>query len=108
LKKGVIWNRFDTKMGIAKRGLGKTGMEVTILGLGGVGILRTYGYEKEAYELINRALELGINYFESTRAYSCSESYYGHVLKERERRYSTPVNPMPGTNRGHSFIYRKH
>jgi len=72
-------------MDIPKRKLGKTGVEVTMLGLGGEGILRTYGYEKEAYALINRALDLGINYFESARAYSGSEAYYGKALKERRK-----------------------
>lgn len=70
-------------MGIIKRRLGKTGIDVTILGLGGEGVLRTYGNEKEAYALINKAIDLGINYFESARAYSGSEAYYGRVLKER-------------------------
>jgi predicted aldo/keto reductase-like oxidoreductase len=72
-------------MEIPRRKFGKTGVEVTILGLGGEGILRTYGYEKEAYALINRALDLGINYFESARAYSGSEAYYGKALKERRK-----------------------
>jgi aryl-alcohol dehydrogenase-like predicted oxidoreductase len=72
-------------MSIPKRRLGRTGIDVTILGLGGEGILRTYGYEKQAYELINRAIDLGINYFESARAYSGSESYYGRALKERRK-----------------------
>lgn len=72
-------------MGILKRKLGRTGVEVTILGLGGEGVLRTYGYEREAYELINRAIDLGVNYFESARAYSGSESYYGGALKERRK-----------------------
>jgi aryl-alcohol dehydrogenase-like predicted oxidoreductase len=68
---------------IPKRRLGKTDMDVTIFGLGGEGILRTYGHEEEAYRLINRAIDLGINYFESARAYSGSESYYGRALRER-------------------------
>jgi aryl-alcohol dehydrogenase-like predicted oxidoreductase len=72
-------------MNIPKRKLGKTGIDVTILGLGGEGILRTYGYDKEAYELINKALDLGINYLESARAYSGSESYYGMALQERRK-----------------------
>ena len=72
-------------MEIPKRTLGKTGMDVTILGLGGEGVLRTYGYEREAYNLINRAIDLGINYFESARAYSGSESYYGRSLRERRQ-----------------------
>ena len=70
-------------MPILKRALGKTGVEVTILGLGGEGALRTHGNEKEASALINRALDLGITYCESARAYSGSESYYGQALKER-------------------------
>jgi len=70
-------------MPILKRALGKTGVEVTILGLGGEGVLRTHGNEKEASALINRALDLGITYCESARAYSGSESYYGQALKER-------------------------
>ncbi len=68
---------------IPKRRLGKTDMDVTIFGLGGEGILRTYGQEDEAYRLINRAIDLGVNYFESARAYSGSESYYGRALRER-------------------------
>lgn len=72
-------------MEIPRRKLGETGVDVTILGLGGEGVLRTFGYEKEAYALINRALDLGINYYESARAYAGSETYYGEVLRERRR-----------------------
>jgi aryl-alcohol dehydrogenase-like predicted oxidoreductase len=72
-------------MNIPKRPLGKTGIDVTIMGLGGEGVLRTFGYEQQAYALINRAIDLGINYFESARAYSGSESYYGLALKERRK-----------------------
>ncbi len=72
-------------MTIPKRKLGKTEIDVTILGLGGEGVLRTFGHEKEAYALINQAIDLGINYFESARAYSGSESYYGLALGERRK-----------------------
>jgi aryl-alcohol dehydrogenase-like predicted oxidoreductase len=72
-------------MAIPKRVLGRTGYEATLMGLGGEGILRTYGNESQAYELINRAIDLGLNYFESARAYSGSESYYGLALKERRK-----------------------
>ncbi len=70
-------------MEIPKRTLGRTGVQVTLLGLGGEGILRTHGYEEPAYHLINRAIDLGITYCESARAYAGSESYYGRSLKER-------------------------
>jgi aryl-alcohol dehydrogenase-like predicted oxidoreductase len=68
---------------IPRRLLGKTGVEVTQIGLGGEGVLRTFGCEREARALIGRALDLGINYCESARAYSGSESYYGLALGER-------------------------
>lgn len=68
---------------IPKRRLGRTGVEVTILGLGGEGVLRTVGKEQEADALINTAIDLGINYMESARAYSGSEAYYGLALRER-------------------------
>jgi hypothetical protein len=35
-------------MRIPQRKLGKTGTNVTIMGLGGEGVLRTFGHEKEA------------------------------------------------------------
>jgi len=71
---------------VPKRALGKTGEEISILGLGGEGILRTYGQEEEALPLIHRALDLGITYFESARAYASSESYYGMALREKRRK----------------------
>jgi aryl-alcohol dehydrogenase-like predicted oxidoreductase len=72
-------------MEIQKRKLGKTGVKVTLPGLGGEGILRTFGEDDKACALINRALDLGINYFESARAYSGSETYYGKALRERRK-----------------------
>ena len=72
-------------MKLPVRTLGKTGARVTVLGLGGEGVLRTFGHDREAYALINRAIDLGVNYFESARAYSGSELYYGKALKERRK-----------------------
>jgi len=75
--------KFKLENPIPKRRLGKTGAEVTILGLGGEGVLRTHGMDKEAAGLISAALDLGINYMESARAYASSELYYGAALKGR-------------------------
>ncbi|MEW6377459.1 MAG: aldo/keto reductase [Thermodesulfobacteriota bacterium] len=68
-----------------KRPLGKTEKEITLLGLGGEGVLRTFEREEEAVSLIHRAIDLGITYFETARAYAGSESYYGMALGERRK-----------------------
>jgi len=68
-----------------KSPLGKTGEQISILGLGGEGLLRSFNREKEAVSLIHRAIDLGITYFESARAYAGSESYYGMALGERRK-----------------------
>lgn len=72
-------------MAIPRRRLGKTGAEVSTFGLGGEGILRSFGNDEAASRLINRALDLGVNYLETARAYSGSEEYYGNTLKERRK-----------------------
>jgi len=87
-------------MAVPKRVLGKTDQEVTILGLGGEGVLRTFGREKDAAALIGRALDLGITYCESARAYSGSESYYGKALKERRRDIFLTSKSHDRTQRG--------
>lgn len=73
---------------------------MTILGLGGEGALRTFGREKAAYALINRALDLGINYCESARAYAGSEAYYGRALKERRAEVFLTSKSHDRTRRG--------
>lgn len=65
---------------IPTRPLGKTGVRVTILGLGGEGILRTWGRGDEAVAVIHRALERGITYCDTAPAYSGSQDYYGEAL----------------------------
>jgi aryl-alcohol dehydrogenase-like predicted oxidoreductase len=73
-------------MTIPQKSFGRTGHSVTILGLGGEGVLRTFGYEREAQATVEAALEAGITYFESARAYSGSEAYLGNILNGRRDR----------------------
>jgi len=64
------------------RQLGKTGHKVSILSLGGQGALETHkGKHKEMVEIIERAHELGVNYFDTSPIYGKSEQYYGEALK---------------------------
>jgi aryl-alcohol dehydrogenase-like predicted oxidoreductase len=71
--------------GIPTTTLGSTGVCVTRLGLGGEGILRTFGCEDEAHAVIEAALAAGVTYVESARAYQGSERYYGSVLPRWRR-----------------------
>ena len=60
----------------------KDGPDVTIVGLGGEGVLRTHKMDFKAREVIQAAIEQGITYFDSARVYSDSEVYYGSVWRE--------------------------
>lgn len=67
--------------GLETRRFGKTGREVTPVGLGGEGVLRTHGRHAEARAVITEALEAGIAYFDSAKVYAGSEDYYGEVWR---------------------------
>src|SRR5579864_8512872 len=51
------------------RNLGKTGFRVGIFGLGGQGALERGNNEAVAVPLIERALELGVNYYDTSAIY---------------------------------------
>jgi predicted aldo/keto reductase-like oxidoreductase len=70
---------------LPRRVLGRTGVQVTIFGLGGEGILRTHGEEKAATRVIHRALDQGVNYFDTAPAYASSMDYYGAALGQRRK-----------------------
>ena len=65
---------------IPTRRLGKTNYKAIIFGLGGEGILRTSGHFKEAESVIKKAVEVGVNYFDTAPAYQQSRDYLGKFL----------------------------
>lgn len=73
---------------LPQRALGKTGVRVSVLAFGGGShfLSRVGGDEKKVEEIIHRALELGINYFDTAAGYTfrphrrLSETYYGRIL----------------------------
>jgi aryl-alcohol dehydrogenase-like predicted oxidoreductase len=69
-------------MTISTRLFGKTGPAVTRVGLGGEGVLRTFGREVGAQAVIEEAMRQDITYFDSAQAYAGSEGYYGRFWKE--------------------------
>jgi aryl-alcohol dehydrogenase-like predicted oxidoreductase len=65
---------------IPKRKLGQTGLEVGIFSLGGQGALESQRDKEEMAEIIQRAYELGVNYFDTSPIYGPSEDYYGYAI----------------------------
>ncbi|WP_443051629.1 aldo/keto reductase [Streptomyces sp. JV184] len=74
-------------MEIPRRRLGRTGLEVSALGLGCMGMSQTYGLpdDKESIKTIHRALELGCNFFDTAEAYGpfVNEELLGKALGSR-------------------------
>ena len=64
-----------------ERTLGRTGARVLPVSLGGEGILRTTGREKEAVPVILEALRLGVRYCDTAPAYQQSQDYYGAAFR---------------------------
>jgi aryl-alcohol dehydrogenase-like predicted oxidoreductase len=75
----------EAKPIIPCRQLGKTGIQVSIFGLGGQGALESHGDEDNCVKIIRRAIELGVTYFDTSPIYESSEDYYGAALgKDRK------------------------
>ncbi len=64
-----------------QRRLGRTELQVSVVGFGGIPIQRID--IACADKLVNHALDLGINFFDTARAYSDSEEKIGLALKNR-------------------------
>jgi uncharacterized protein len=72
-----------TSSTMPNRKLGKTGHDVSLLGLGGQITLQHPDKRDEAIEIIDRAVDLGVNYIDTAAAYGRSEEYIGEVMKTR-------------------------
>jgi aryl-alcohol dehydrogenase-like predicted oxidoreductase len=80
-----------------KRVLGKTGLEVSELGLGGL-YVSSFGAEyEEGRRAILRALDLGVNYVDTAPGYANSEEVIGKALQGVEAPYvlSTKLGGRP-------------
>jgi aryl-alcohol dehydrogenase-like predicted oxidoreductase len=76
-----------TSTGMPTRNLGKTGYRVGVFSLGGQAALELPHNEAVAVPIIERALDLGVNYCDTSSIYGgpdrWSEQYFGKVLKTR-------------------------
>lgn len=76
-----------TQTAMPTRNLGKTGYKVGIFSLGGQASLERPNNFDVAVPIIERALDLGVNYLDTSSIYGgpdrWSEQYYGRVMKTR-------------------------
>jgi uncharacterized protein len=76
-----------TAAAMPTRNLGKTGFRVGVFSLGGQSALERAGNEAVAVPLVERALDLGVNYIDTSSIYGgrerWSERYIGQVMKRR-------------------------
>ena len=67
------------------RSFGKTGYKVGVLSLGGQATIEKQGTEEESEKIINRAIDLGVNYIDTAASYGKGQSQLniGRVMKTR-------------------------
>ncbi len=72
---------------LPRRKLGSEGLQVSALGLGCMGMSQSYGAadEQESVATIHRALELGVDFFDTAEVYGpfVNEELLGRALKDR-------------------------
>lgn len=68
-----------------ERPLGKTGHNVRLFSLGGQATIEKEGTRDESVAIINRAIDLGVNYLDTAASYGggISQKYFGEVMATR-------------------------
>ena len=75
-----------------KRRLGRTGLEVTAISFGGLPLQRCT--MEEAGQVLAAALDAGINFFDTARAYTDSEAKFGEHLSPRRNSFYLATKSM--------------
>jgi len=83
---------------VNKRKLGKTGLMVSEIGLGGIPIQRTT--QEEAINIIDELINSGINFIDTARGYTCSEAYFGKALQGRREKFILCTKSMARSYEG--------
>ncbi|HWR15261.1 MAG TPA: aldo/keto reductase [Terriglobales bacterium] len=77
----------ETTKAMPTRNLGKTGYKVGIFSLGGQASVEKKDNDKIAVPIVERALDLGVNYIDTAAFYGggVSQGYIGQVMKRRRK-----------------------
>ena len=77
------------------RELGKTGLKISTLGFGGIPIQRIDAAGTKV--LMNQLVEAGVNYIDTARGYTVSESYLGEALEGIRDKFVLATKSMART-----------
>ena len=90
-----------------KRILGKTGLEVSRLGVGlsEIGYHLTFAEEERASQVLNTALDAGINFLDTSACYNISEELIGRTIAHRRDEYvlATKCGHVTGDYQGEDW-----
>ena len=90
--------------------LGKTGIKVSRLGVGisEIGFNLTLGDEKRASDVLNTALDLGINFFDTAACYGLGEEFVGRTVSGRRDEFflATKAGHVAGDYEGEAWTAR--
>ena len=77
------------------RGLGKTGLKISRVGLGGIPIQRidAEGTKQRGHQL----MDAGVNYIDTARGYTGSEQYLGYALEGIRDKFVLATKSMSRT-----------
>ena len=77
------------------RVLGKTGLKISRVGLGGIPIQRIDA--EGTKQLVNQLMDAGVNYIDTARGYTVSEQYLGYALEGIRDKFVLATKSMART-----------
>lgn len=81
----AVAQTLDPGSPLPKRPLGRTGYNACLFSIGGQATLEDESKHDESIAIINKAIDLGVNYIDTASLYGggCSEQFIGEVMKTR-------------------------
>ena len=72
--------------------LGKTGLQVSVVGLGGIPVQRTD--KAGAKKIVEACMAQGVNYLDTARGYTVSEEFFGEAIKGHRDKWIIATKAM--------------
>ena len=97
---GLAGRAFSDDRPMPMRELGKTGVKVSLAGLGCYQLGRGKVKDADAAAIVHRAIDLGITYIDSAYSYGQSERRLGLALGKRREKIFLTTKTLPRTEKG--------